>query len=179
MPNLNPHIPADRLVLHTVHTDDGATELYFARANDDTELDWSGTILFQREGGFTYKLWTPDEDVPLVVHVEGARVRVVVSEDQPPFYGEDGRAGVILLDSDEVKWPVPSPNADATATYEELVEGARDLLEPGEEHLNPEYVRGLVNLIANVFGKPEMPTGERMEEVARDMHLPPEHFTYG
>jgi hypothetical protein len=105
VPNLNPHLANDRLVLHTVHTDEGATELYFGRASDDTELDWEGTVLFHREGGFTYKLWTPNEDVPLVVHVQGSRVRVSCSEDQPPSYERDTPA-MVLFDSDTVTWPV-------------------------------------------------------------------------
>lgn len=123
----------DRLVLHTVHTDDGATELYFGRASDDMLVTWDGSFLFHHQGddqGVTYKLWTPDADVPLVVHIEGGRVRVTVSEDQPPFY-EGERAGPVLFDSNTVKWPVepPPPIEDPTREVVFAI-GAADVSDP-------------------------------------------------
>lgn len=100
----------NRLVLHTVHTDDGATELYFGRASDDMQVGWEGSFLFHHQGddqGVTYKFWADagDEDAPMVLHVEGRRVRVTLTEDQPPAYDEDE---VVLFDSDKFRYPDPS-----------------------------------------------------------------------
>lgn len=91
-------MPHDRLILHTVHTDDGATEVYFGRSSDDFNGDHEGSFLFHPEGGVTYKLWTND-DVPIVVHIEGNRVRVAVTEDQPPFYDRSPT----IFDSNDAK----------------------------------------------------------------------------
>lgn len=105
----------DRTVLHTVHTDEGATELYFGRADDDMAVDWEGSFLFQRpsdnwpdDTGVTYKFWTDGDaegdDAPMVLHIQGNRVRVTLTEDQPPRY--DGEA-VVLFDSDKFRYPNP------------------------------------------------------------------------
>lgn len=58
-------------------------------------------------------------------------------------------------------------------TYAEAIETAQGLLaetiRDPENEGHPEYMRGIVNLIADAFGKFEMPTDERMVEVARDI----------
>lgn len=90
----------DRLILHTVHTDEGATEVYFGRAADDHEVAWTGSLLFHASegGGFTFKLWNQN-DVPIVLHVDDtARIRVSATEDQPPNYDSAGT----LFDSNAV-----------------------------------------------------------------------------
>src|SRR4051794_30490091 len=73
----------DRLILHTVHTDDGATEIYFGRTYDDQIITYEGSILFHADGSFTYKLWTT-HDEPVVVSVKGNRVVIINGEDQAP-----------------------------------------------------------------------------------------------
>lgn len=92
----------DRLVLHTIHTDDGNTELYFGRAYDDWIVTPEGSLLFHRDGGFTYKM-TTDDDVPVVIHVEANRVRVSEAEDQPPFYADEQRGALVLFDSNDAR----------------------------------------------------------------------------
>lgn len=89
--NLNPHIDADRTIFHTVHTDDGHTEIYWGRANDDFAFDIEGSLLFHHDGSFTWKA-TTNEDVPIVVTIGGNRVIVSADEDQFPLtdrLGED------------------------------------------------------------------------------------------
>lgn len=59
--------------------------------------------------------------------------------------------------------------------YSEAVEAARELLretirDPVHEG-HPEYTRGVVNLLAECFGKPGMDTSTRMDEVAHDIGL--------
>lgn len=44
----------------------------------------------------------------------------------------------------------------------------RDLCEPIDE-CNSEYVRGGINLMADLFGIPDMDTGERMDMIDRDL----------
>lgn len=56
-----------------------------------------------------------------------------------------------------------------TITEEEMIEEARSLLEPGEERDNPEYLRGMCNLIASCFGRDGMPTDERSEEIEKQL----------
>jgi len=55
--------------------------------------------------------------------------------------------------------------------YREAMQVFRDLLEQEnlDEGFNNEYVRGGVNLIADLFGKPEMPIDERMDEVLAEL----------
>lgn len=51
--------------------------------------------------------------------------------------------------------------------YKDAVTTAAMLIEtPGE---NPEYERGCINLLADMFGVPGMDVGERMEQVAADI----------
>jgi hypothetical protein len=63
--------------------------------------------------------------------------------------------------------------------YSDAISCARGLLcetiQDPEHEGHPEYTRGIVNLIAEMFGKFGMPTGERMDEVARDLGL---HISY-
>jgi hypothetical protein len=63
-----------------------------------------------------------------------------------------------------------------TMTYEAAIEAAQEILvetirDPQNEG-HPEYTRGVVNLIAEMFGVYEMDTSTRMDEVARDIGLP-------
>lgn len=61
-------------------------------------------------------------------------------------------------------------------TYTEVITGAQDLLcetiRDPENEGHPEYTRGVVNLIAECFGKFEMDTATRMNEVAHDIGVP-------
>lgn len=50
-----------------------------------------------------------------------------------------------------------------------MFEEAKGLLEPGEERDNPEYLRGMCNLIASCFGKEGMPTDERSQEIEKQL----------
>jgi hypothetical protein len=49
-----------------------------------------------------------------------------------------------------------------------LINSARSLLEPGEEHLNPEYTRGLIELICDFRGL----TQDSRPDVARSLGIP-------
>jgi hypothetical protein len=71
----------DRIVLHTIHTDEGATEVYWARAADDFLLDIEGSFLFHKDGTVTWKGWT-DQEIPMVVAIKANRVVVMEGEDQ-------------------------------------------------------------------------------------------------
>jgi hypothetical protein len=50
-------------------------------------------------------------------------------------------------------------------TYSEMFEEAKDLLEPSEIGMNPEYERALCELIARCFPIDGMSTGEQAEEI--------------
>ncbi len=59
-------------------------------------------------------------------------------------------------------------------TYREALVTFRDLLSDGVDHPETtEYVRGGVNLIADLFGVPGMSTSERMEQVYADLRATP------
>lgn len=64
-------------------------------------------------------------------------------------------------------------NANQSITYAQLIDSARELLceqiRDPEGEANPEYTRGVVNLIAEVRGKPGMDTSTRMGEVAAEI----------
>ena len=61
------------------------------------------------------------------------------------------------------------------ATYEEMLTTFRDLLDDGVDYEGySEYVRGGVNLIADLFGVWQMDTGERMEQVMDDLRKIPQ-----
>jgi len=61
-----------------------------------------------------------------------------------------------------------------TATYEEALVTFRNLLNDGvDDLLASEYIRGGVNLIADLFGVFEVDTGTRMEQVAADLRRIP------
>lgn len=62
---------------------------------------------------------------------------------------------------------------ETKASYNEALCVFRDLLE--QEHLdaNDEYVRGGVNLIADLFGVVEQPVDERMDDVLADLRKIP------
>lgn len=106
----------DRLILHTVHTDDGATELYFGRAADDFPAGWSGSILFHSDGSFTYKMFRDDEE-PFVLSVNGNRIVVANGEDQ------DAQAAMlqspIAFDSDTFDPSEPGAPGNDDARYQE------------------------------------------------------------
>lgn len=73
----------DRYVLHTIHTDEGALEVYWARSRDDMLIDeYEGSLLFHDDGSITHKCWT-DSDIPIVTHMKGNRIVIGVTEDQP------------------------------------------------------------------------------------------------
>lgn len=83
----------DRLILHTVHTDDGATEVYWSRASDDHPEEregYEGSILLHDDGSFTFKCWSgaAGDEFPFVAHVMGNRIVVAQGEDQPPSEDE-------------------------------------------------------------------------------------------
>ena len=62
-----------------------------------------------------------------------------------------------------------------TATYEEALVTFRDLLDDGVDFSEySEYVRGGVNLMADLFGVYEMDTGVRMEQIMDDLRKIPQ-----
>lgn len=66
---------------------------------------------------------------------------------------------------------------EATAYAETLVT-FRDLLDDCDISLSNEYVRGGVNLIADLFGIVERDTGERMEDIVADLRKTPMHADF-
>jgi hypothetical protein len=50
--------------------------------------------------------------------------------------------------------------------YQETIEVARELLRDGAD---PEYRRGIVNLIADLYGREGVDISTRMDEVERDL----------
>lgn len=73
----------DRLITHTVHTDDGETELYWGRAQDDMVLTYEGSFLFHKDGSVTWKCWS-NYGEPVVALIKGNKIIVANTEDQPP-----------------------------------------------------------------------------------------------
>ncbi len=61
---------------------------------------------------------------------------------------------------------------DTRMNVSELYRRARSLLEPGEEHLNPEYARALIELLTEAEGL----TMEDKPLVARRLKIPKEHI---
>jgi hypothetical protein len=63
-----------------------------------------------------------------------------------------------------------------SVSYREIIEGGRELLRETirdpENEGHDEYTRGVVGLIAEVFGKREMDTSTRMDEVAAEIGVP-------
>jgi hypothetical protein len=53
-----------------------------------------------------------------------------------------------------------------SATYDEAIECAAELLADGAD---PEYRRGVVNILADIFGRAGVPTSDRMDEVEADI----------
>jgi len=53
--------------------------------------------------------------------------------------------------------------------YAEAIYTASGLFEPGEP-APPDYWRGVVNLLAELYAIPGVLTGDRMEAVAKDLH---------
>jgi hypothetical protein len=65
-------------------------------------------------------------------------------------------------------------SAYGAVTYQKVLQTFRNLLEVEnlDEGLSNEYIRGGVNLMADLFGKYEMDTGERMEQILNELrHL--------
>lgn len=66
-----------------------------------------------------------------------------------------------------------SSMANSTVTYEDAIQEARELLyeqvRDPENESNPEYTRGVVNLIAGLFGEKGILTSDRMVTVAKDI----------
>jgi len=61
------------------------------------------------------------------------------------------------------------------ASYQEALVTFRDLLDDGVDYGGySEYVRGGVNLIADLFPKFEQPVDERMDEVLADLRRIPQ-----
>lgn len=54
-------------------------------------------------------------------------------------------------------------------SYESLIREAAGLLEPDEVDANPEYLRGMCELIARTFGIPDMPTDDRASYIEADI----------
>jgi len=54
-------------------------------------------------------------------------------------------------------------------TYQDLILHARDLIEPGTENTNPEYERGIYELLARTFGVVDMPTDDRASWIESDV----------
>lgn len=67
-------------------------------------------------------------------------------------------------------------NMSDSMTYTDAVEAARRLLvetiRDPEHEGHPEYTRGVVNLIAELWGRFEMDTSTRMDEVAGEIGVP-------
>lgn len=69
-------------------------------------------------------------------------------------------------------------------TYREAIEDVRERCEPHDENRASEYIRGMINLIADLWAIPGMDTGTRMDQVERDIFgdppasaVYPPHFT--
>ena len=61
------------------------------------------------------------------------------------------------------------------ASYQEALVTFRDLLYDGVDYAGySEYVRGGVNLIADLFGRYQVPVDERMDEVMEDLRRIPQ-----
>jgi len=61
---------------------------------------------------------------------------------------------------------------EQVAEYMSMVLQAAQLIEPDDTiHDNPEYIRGMCELIASVFPKRGLYTAERAKEVAKDMGI--------
>lgn len=94
----------NRLVLHTVHDDDGATELYFSRSNDDHVYN-EGILQFRREGGVTFKACDGGErEVHYNVTILKSRTVITVGEDQPTMAEIDEGGWDVVFDSADLKW---------------------------------------------------------------------------
>jgi hypothetical protein len=57
----------------------------------------------------------------------------------------------------------------SSRTDQDMIEEAKDLLEPGEESRNQEYLRGMCELIARCFPREAETTGDRAEQIAREI----------
>lgn len=57
----------------------------------------------------------------------------------------------------------------AEREYHAAVQDARERCEPFGENRGSEYARGMIELIADLWAKPGVETGERAEEVERDI----------
>lgn len=98
----------DRLILHTVHTDEGATELYFGRTNDDhpgpSDLN---TVQFGKDGSLIFKAHT-NEEVGYVVTICANRTVVLLSPDMLSMEEIDNDAWnaqeCIVFDSTDLKY---------------------------------------------------------------------------
>lgn len=56
------------------------------------------------------------------------------------------------------------------ATYGDMVKLAAGLIEPNDTiHVNPEYIRGMAELLADIFPKRGETTGQRATAIAHDM----------
>jgi hypothetical protein len=59
--------------------------------------------------------------------------------------------------------------------YEDAIMSARDLIDDFAE-THPEYVRGMVNILAEMFSVIDLDTGTRMEQVERDIRNAPRYW---
>jgi hypothetical protein len=109
----------DRHILHTIHTDDGALEIYWTRADDDfPELlpgfEGYNSLLLHQDGAVTWKGWT-DAEVPVVVTIRANHVTVAISEDQPADDAQTvvfDSAKLTTDDWDELLEPPTNPGED-------------------------------------------------------------------
>lgn len=103
-------MPTDRLILHTVHDDNGSTELYYGRRDDDgldfLEGGHDGSLLFHEDGSITFKAWT-DREIPFVVTIHRNRIVVTRGEDQLSMTAIDNNERDALMgvefDSDDLQ----------------------------------------------------------------------------
>lgn len=98
---------SDRLIIHTVHTDDGATELYFGRTEDDHPGPGQlNTVQFGKDGSLVFKAWT-DNEQPYVTTICDNRTVVCHTENMLTMEeinaGQYGAPEIIVFDSAEIK----------------------------------------------------------------------------
>lgn len=83
----------NRNILHTIHTDEGALEIYWTRAEDDfpeilPNFEGFNSVLLHNDGAMTWKGWT-DNEIPISVTIIRNRVVVAVSEDAHVLQGDE------------------------------------------------------------------------------------------
>lgn len=67
---------------------------------------------------------------------------------------------------------------DEATSYAQALATFRDLLDDCDISLSNEYVRGGVNLLADLYAVVERDTGERMEDIVADLRKIPMHADF-